>query len=372
MKIKNLAIIILMITFLIILGTKAYATTGTINEETVKLRKGPDSKTVLDLLDEGDEVEILEQEDGWYKVKATTGLGKVTGYVSEEFIDVDEDNTNIETPVEEPVEVPVEVPETNETVSTDVISENIEEDQQYTLEQEISIKALPLMNSIEKSKITGKITVIEIINDWARIENDTDCGWIRANILKQSIPQVENPSQEQPVEPIPEEIIITEPEPPVTTEPEELDGTEETQESETTINKTGYVSAEGLRVRKEPSTDSEELDSLSKNDKVEIIGQSGNWYKIKLNGEIGYVSAKYISDTKLPETTSRSGSLLNTEETTSEETSKVEDTSVPEVSTTGAAVVEYAKQYLGYKYVSGGASPETGFDCSGLDRKSVV
>ena len=34
--------------------------------------------------------------------------------------------------------------------------------------------------------------------------------------------------------------------------------------------------------------------------------------------------------------------------------------------TTGAAVVEYAKQYLGYKYVSGGASPSTGFDCSGF------
>ena len=38
MKIKNLAIIILMTTFFIILGTKVYAATGTINDKTVNLK----------------------------------------------------------------------------------------------------------------------------------------------------------------------------------------------------------------------------------------------------------------------------------------------------------------------------------------------
>ena len=52
-----------------------------------------------------------------------------------------------------------------------------------------------------------------------------------------------------------------------------------------------------------------------------------------------------------------------------QETSQDEKHTVGEsgtTGTTGTAVVEYAKQYLGYKYVSGGTSPSTGFDCSGF------
>jgi len=148
MKRKNKAIIILMIAFFIILGTKVEATTGIVNEETVKLRKQPDSKTVLDLLDEGDEVEIIEHEDGWYKVKAKTELGKVTGYISEDLIDVEdkitsekpkENNSEIEeTPVEEPEEITenlvVEEPqEIATTVSKNIEVEDIQENEQYKI-----------------------------------------------------------------------------------------------------------------------------------------------------------------------------------------------------------------------------------------------
>lgn len=368
MKIKNITIITLMITFLIILGTTAYATNGEINSKEVKLRKNPDeSSTILDYIYKGDKVEILEEEGDWYKVKVETSIGKVTGYVSQDVVDVQDKNS------QEYVQEPDNV-ENNETILTDIvpetpqvtISNNIEENNQYTLAQEVTIKALPLINSRERAKINGDITVIEIINNWVRIENDTESGWIRKNTLKNllttnevTVPEPEQPVEEHPIEEIPEEPIQE----------------EQPENEEKEVNKTGYVSTDGLRVRKGPSTDTEEINSLKKNDEVEIIGQTGNWYKINLDGDIGYVSAKYISDTKLPETTSRGGSTLKDETTAEkEETTKQEEeqeaqetpTQPSTSATTGSAIVEYAKQYLQYKYVSGGASPSTGFDCSGF------
>jgi len=356
MKTRKLEIIVLMITIFISLATTVQASTGKINSKEVKLRKKADSSsTILDIIYKGDDVEILEHENGWYKVKAETSLGKITGYVSEEDVDV-EDNTKEEVSTENSIQTPVETP----IVPTDVKIENIEENKEYTIRQEVSIKAVPLINTREIAKISGNIRVIEIINNWSKIESSTESGWIRTNILKKSLIKVEEPVQnvqpeEQPEEKTEEQPIETPQE--ETKEPEEI-----------TLNKTGYVSTDGLRVRKGPSTDTEAIDSLEKNDKVEIIGQTGKWYKIELKGKIGYVSAKYISDTKLPETTSRGGNTLKTEE----ETPKVEETT-PETpaepstsGTTGDAIVEYAKKYLGYKYVSGGASPSTGFDCSGF------
>ena len=69
-------------------------------------------------------------------------------------------------------------------------------------------------------------------------------------------------------------------------------------EEVTEISKTGYVKADGLYIRKEPTTSSEAIHSLSFNSKVKITGEIDGWYRINYNDQIGYVSQKYVSDTK--------------------------------------------------------------------------
>ena len=380
MKVKELAIIILMIIILMLLGTKSEATTGKINSETVRLRKEPNTtSTIVEQLDKDLEVEIIEEEDSWYKIKTKVNGESITGYVSKKLVDTNENNEakteeNVTTPNEAtkaPIETETKVDKTNpeialyenvaEPITTNVNTTNdIQENEQYTLNQETALKIVPLINSKAKTKISGNVKVIEIINDWCRIENDTESGWVRKSSLQQI-------TQEQTAEETQQTEKETTPE--VTEETTTTEEKEETTPTVKEISKTGYVTAESLMVRKEASASSEDLDSLSKNDKVQITGQVDGWYQIKINGKTGYVSAKYISDTKVAETTSRSGSTIKEEKVTPMEVEeKTEETtsSTASDSNKGTSVVEYAKNYLGCKYVAGGSSPSTGFDCSGF------
>ncbi|MGL5244712.1 MAG: SH3 domain-containing protein [Sarcina sp.] len=51
----------------------------------------------------------------------------------------------------------------------------------------------------------------------------------------------------------------------------------------------------GLRVRKEPSSNSNILGYLLNNEKIDINGKYGLWYKINYKGLIGYISKAYIT-----------------------------------------------------------------------------
>ena len=360
MKIKNILIFLLMIMIIMtVLNIKVYATIGKINSDTVRLRKEPTTESdILEQLDLGDEVEILEEADGWYKVVYTNDENKkITGYISATLLDIDKkenetnineeqennnestDNQNTDKVTNQQEQVPEEVPSTENT------GNNIEENAEYAISKEIKVKILPLMNSKEIGVITnGTVKVVEIINDWCRIENDSEIGWVRKNALRKATTINENASTE-------------------TTNTE--NNSSETEQL--TIIKTAYVSASSLKVRKEANTTSEVIDNLTQNTQVSITKQLDGWYQIKIGDQIGYVSSSYISDTRVQTTTSRSSTSKRGEtvqtSTTVENTTETTSTAT---NTTGEAVVAYAKQYLGYKYIAGGASPSKGFDCSGF------
>ena len=62
------------------------ANTGKIIVETARLREKPDTDSkVLELTSEGEQVEILEEDGEWYKVK----YNKITGYIRKDLIELE-------------------------------------------------------------------------------------------------------------------------------------------------------------------------------------------------------------------------------------------------------------------------------------------
>lgn len=57
---------------------------------------------------------------------------------------------------------------------------------------------------------------------------------------------------------------------------------------------TGTVTTETLNLRSEASTNSSVIELLNANEKLNIISEDGNWYKVEHNGKEGYVSKEYV------------------------------------------------------------------------------
>lgn len=63
------------------------------------------------------------------------------------------------------------------------------------------------------------------------------------------------------------------------------------------IAATGKVNENNIRMRKEANTTSAIITNLYKNDEVEVLEKTGDWYKIKYEGKVGYMRSDLIDIT---------------------------------------------------------------------------
>ena len=342
---KKAKIGLIILAFIILtISTKVYATNGKANQETVRMRKEASTESsVVTLISLDEEVEVLSEEGEWYKIKYKT----YTGYVRKDMLNVDgktetAQNTNSEN-----------------ITSSEEIKDKIEIGYIGTIASKLDLKLVPSITSSNINTIeeNSKITIKDIINKWSYVETDNKSGWV----LTSKIKIAEQKNEENKVEENNEQ----------TSEESKKEEKVKTEEKKTT-EVTKYVSAETLNMRETADNDAKLINQLKANTKVTVIETTGTWSKIKVNGKTGYVASKYLSDKKV-DITSRSEDLDRGNNDSQEEdkkntqTEKETNTSDSNSSTlSGNGIVACAKKYLGCKYVSGGASPSTGFDCSGF------
>lgn len=347
---KKAKIGLIILAFIILtISTKVYATNGKANQETVRMRKEASTESsVVTLISLDEEVEVLSEEGEWYKIKYKT----YTGYVRKDMLDVDgktetAQNTNSEN-----------------TTSSEEIKDKIEIGYTGTIASKLDLKLVPSITSSNINTIeeNSKITIKDIINKWSYVETDNKSGWVLTSKIKVSEQKNEEVKPEDNKEQAVEE-TKKEDNTEKTTSKEETK-TEEKKKTEVTK----YVSAETLNMRETANNNAKLINQLKVNTKVTVLETEGTWSKIKVNGKTGYVASKYLSDKKV-DVTSRSEEIsrgkenTQTENTSSKNESSTQGTSS---SASGNNIVAYVKKYMGYKYVSGGSSPSTGFDCSGF------
>lgn len=318
--------------------------TGRANQETVRMRKEASTTSgIVTLISLNEEVEVLSEEGEWYKIK----YKEYTGYVRKDMLDVN-DKTDVKNETT--------IDETNTTTEN---KDEIKIGYEGKISSKLELKLVPSITSSNIITIeeNSKVTIKDIMNKWSYVETDGKYGWV----LTSKIKIAEQKNEENKVEENNEQ----------TSEESKKEEKAKTEEKKTT-EVTKYVSAETLNMRETADNDAKLINQLKANTKVTVIETTGTWSKIKVNGKTGYVASKYLSDKKV-DITSRSEDLDRGNNDSQEEdkkntqTEKETNTSDSNSSTlSGSGIVACAKKYLGCKYVSGGSSPSTGFDCSGF------
>ncbi|GCD12520.1 SH3 domain-containing protein [Clostridium tagluense] len=304
---KRIALIVMILTM--VSSQIASADSGVVNTDSLRVRQNPSlSSSVIGFLSKNTKIDTLGKQGDFYKISYN---GKI-GYAHTSYVNIVK-NTS---PPKSVVSVKPAYIEKHGVITANLLNVRSGAGTTY-----------PVIGSI---KLGSKVTMYENTNGFYKITYAGKTSYISELYVK-----VVNESSTSSVTPIPV----------------------------TKATGVGTITASDfLSVRKTASLDSDVIVMGKKypKEKVDIYGTQGEFYKIKYDGEWGYIYKSYVS----------------LADTTSNKAEYVEDGQQYNTKTTGNDLVSYSNTFLGTPYVWGGEAPAKvnatgeylsgGFDCSGF------
>jgi probable enterotoxin D len=125
--------------------------------------------------------------------------------------------------------------------------------------------------------------------------------------------------------------------------------------------------SDNVNIRLNPSTDTDIIGALSKGDQVTVVGETSQWFKVNINGNIGYISKAFlvnkVSDIPATEATETSA----TEQTDQSEQTDAAVTDSTKASAELNSYIDYGSGYTYYTTTEVNLRAQPGTDSDVMD-----